>query len=321
MKRKTSSKPTRIYSFWCHGPTPETAELFKKQYRAARRFKNKLIEIEQLRRKRRDELVAQVRAVAGTDAQIAECQKKIENLRKAVKSVHIKERSRKTNSTAKNQIAQEKAELKKLYALRKQQAETARNEHAADLKQIDDESYVARKLAYNESDCQWGTKLLVMKAAEQAAKTPTGPQFRKSLRIAPCDPGPTGRIGVQIQSTKPLGKEKLLQRGDTRLRITLADRSLPQTGKRPLGSVEIRLGSDGRKPIWGKMPCKFNREIPDDADIKWAWIKRSKEGQKIRYKLSLVIESETFATRKQAHPYALCALDVGWRQDIIEFRQ
>src|SRR5258706_9141655 len=60
MKRKTSTTPTRVYSYGCLPPTAG-ADLVEEQIRLAHRYRNKLVEIERKRR----EIVQQAQAEIG----------------------------------------------------------------------------------------------------------------------------------------------------------------------------------------------------------------------------------------------------------------
>lgn len=306
MKRKTSSVPTRIWSFWCHKPVHELDRL-NEQFQLARVYKNKLIEIEKERRAKREALLAAQPAVALVQAQIDELTKKIETLRAHVSGEHQDKRDKKTSPQSRSELKALKEARRDLYKKLKNERASIRESLQDALEKIDNESYEASKAAYGESSCFWGTKLLINKEMEQAKKSPTGPQFRR------WDGG--GRVGIQIQKGMPISD--LFTGEDTRIRLMRSDPSLPQTGKRALDSAMMRIGSDDKsQPIWTKFPCLIHRDLPREGVIKWAWLRRYKVGPRMKYELSLVLESQEFGALKprKTQEERMCAIDIGWRK-------
>lgn len=57
----------------------------------------------------------------------------------------------------------------------------------------------------------------------------------------------------------------------------------------------LRVGSDSeRNPIWAKFPVKLHRMPPDDAVIKWASVIVRRTGDRLEYKFQLTLEHASF---------------------------
>jgi len=296
---------TRTWSFWCHGPIADSPDVLAEQYGMGRGYKNALIAIEIQRRQKREAVQVSEPEVALFGAQIADIDCKLEALRDSASMENANARSTKIAPAIKTQMVELRRSRKPLYAMLKAARKKAREKNAEALKQIQEDAYAAEKLAYNESQSFWASKLLIKKEVEQSAKTIDGPRFRKW--------DGQGRVGVQFQNGVAVAH--LLTGNDTRMRIVKGDASIPHTGKRPFDSVQIRVGSDdGRNPVWAKFPCILHREFPSDAVAKWAWIARKRVGAGYKYELCLVVQSASFEAPVDKRPERLVALDVGWRR-------
>jgi hypothetical protein len=145
----------------------------------------------------------------------------------------------------------------------------------------------------------WGSYLRAEEAAEKAAKTAsdlpefkrwyTGlpvPEMKRSEALGSSAPYssqsriPEGTIAVQIQSTRPLTVATLYG-DDTRAQLR-------RDGKYTRG--RIRIGSNGKDPIWGEFSTHIDREMPADARVTWVWIRRERIGAKYRHWLYVGVE-------------------------------
>jgi hypothetical protein len=213
---------------------------------------------------------------------------------------------------------------------------------------------VANKAAYaaiGERGLAWGTRLAVGEAVEHAARTT---KWENDLGHAP-----NNRVAVQIQgSTDPdrllddthraslLSCEQLIGGDDTRLRIgadlyALGDRingyRIRAVGRavnlggnvRParMRQASIRVGSDGRTPIWASLHVLMHRSLPDGY-VKGAWAQCRQIGG--RWEWEIVLSIDITATRSfgnavvagmigraaavHPRPGSTVGVDVGWRR-------
>ncbi len=78
-------------------------------------------------------------------------------------------------------------------------------------------------------------------------------------------------------------------------------------------NVRIRIGSEGRSPIWATLPVLMHRPLPADARIMWAWILVRRIGTDTTYRLQLAVESESYGSGGGGS--GTVAVDFGWKSD------
>jgi hypothetical protein len=73
------------------------------------------------------------------------------------------------------------------------------------------------------------------------------------------------------------------------------------------------VDSDERKqPIWAVLPLVYDRPLPEDAQIRWAWVIRHRDGVRYRYELQIVVEAESHKPTAPP-PDGRIAIDIGAR--------
>lgn len=165
-------------------------------------------------------------------------------------------------------------------------------------------------------DVYWGSYLLAEQAADAARKSKTEPHFRRW--------DGTGRIGVQLQNGLPVADA--MTGTDTRLRIAqLPDPPRMTPGSRRAGkrfAISLRIGSNGRQPIWATWPVTLHRSLPDNGVIKWAWAQRTRIGPDYRWAICLTVDTGIGLTMRDADASrdGIVALDLGWRARPDGFR-
>lgn len=303
--------PTRIYTYGLPLGPKENAALVDEQIRLARRYHNDLIAIERARRVAVRAIMSEVADVAAIEARVTTLASEIETLREATRAKRQQDRKRTPiEPMAKARLEAARAEVK-----------TARDELKAAKALLRDDPVVQQKLA----DCNgraaemvrlyrgacgvyWGTYLLVEQAVDAARKSKMDPKHRRW--------DGAGRVGVQLQGGLAVAE---LYGGDTRIRIdTTPLRRV--TRRHPEGfvvqksaTVRLRVGSDGRAPVWASFPVILHRPLPEDGRIKWAWCQRKRIGTRWRWELQLVLEAPSFARVPKLHG-PVCAVDLGWRE-------
>lgn len=307
MKRRTSSKPVRVHSYGCRAPTVN-AERVDEQYRLARGYKNKLTEIELERRRRYRELTAKDDRIAPAAALVEALETQLAESVAHLKLARKEARRRVELKSVRDDILRTRAALSDARAKRK----ALRGELKGDsvLRAATDalQREINQKIKDARASCgvYWGTYLLIEAAAEQAAKSSTDPVF--------CRWDGSGRIGVQIQGGA--SAEDVLHGRCTQLQID----ALPATtwdtrsGRRAARTeVRLRIGSEGRAPIWAHFPVILHRPLPADATIKGAWItRRRRGGTRIDYRLQIVLEAESL-TRSVQPQAPVAAINLGFR--------
>lgn len=309
MRRKTSTTPSKIYTYGLLEPDADTFALVDHQLRLANWFRNKLVEVERLRRKEyRDGLSSfdpQVGALAAEVEQLFERDEKVYRLRKSSRLSEQQAAELKAEASELNK--QLKTKMRLLQELRK--AVVSDNRYEGMVKEVSDRSYARSKTAYNDSPLYWGTKLFILKAHDQVKQQKgADPKFRSY--------DGQGRVGVQLQGGHAL--PRIFSRSNTLLQIDPVDlavfagtRAERRRGCRT--TVRIRVGSEKGKPVWALFELVMHRPMPSDSVVKEAWVRRSKTGSRFRYELQLVLESDQFRSAAP-RPGLTCGLNVNWRR-------
>lgn len=298
MKRKTSTTPTKIWSFGALAPTTN-GQLLLDQLFLANRYYNTLIEIEQRRRKNYRDARSEA---APTLAMLEGQWKALDTEFSVALNALPKVKGKKVLTPEMVDLKQRRKDVSALMKL--ERAKFAANEEAkVDIKRVDDKAQLEVKAARAATDLYWGSYLLIEKQIEQAKKSKLDPRFRRFEG--------NGRVGVQLQRGLKLPE---LQSGeDTRLRL-VARQSIPKVKKpKAQHEVHIRIGSEGIKPVWAVLPVIIHREIPADAKIQWAWIKVKNIGGQRKFFLQLAMESDTFDLRHAPKGSGVVAINFGWR--------
>jgi len=153
-----------------------------------------------------------------------------------------------------------------------------------------------RKAAYNDAKCNWGIRAVVNQAFEALRKTGLyerdgvtawEPRFR---RWAPNRP--TGTIGVQLQGG--LDVKDALSGDDTQVKLLLNPpiyKGSRQQRVRQFGELWVRIGSDGRSPIWARFNVMAHRALPTDAKIKWVKVHLTRTGPFERWEAHLTLDA------------------------------
>lgn len=305
MKRKTSTAPTRIYTYGCRLPT-KGADLVESQLKLARVYYNKLLEIEIAQRKAIQDAMAAVADVDAALVVVSELKAQVEAEQTIIKAAKAAARSGAVDVHAQRaRIRELMPQLRAAREVLKAAKDASKTpEMLARFAAIREEANAAVRAARASCGVYWGTYLLVEQAIEAARKSKTDLKFR---RWDGC-----GRVGVELMKGLPV---PAVFGQDTRLQID----PLPTTGSKrgqTMTRVRIRVGSDEKKePVWAEFPFRMHRPLPADGVIKWAWIHRTFKGRWVNWDLQIVVEAPSFArSARPASDGGVVALDIGWRK-------
>jgi len=262
----------RVYKFGLRPPT-EGADLVLDQLRAAHNYQNDLIAIERGRR-------WALRQIDDTP-----------EVRDAVEAVRVATK------------ADRKAAVGALRLARK----AARDAAPEELARIAELDASIRKDARAITPCYWGSYLDVEARHQQTRQaplygedvvTPSDPHFRSWHS---CDPKarprlpttPEGQLGVQLQ--KGITTAQAYACEDTRVRLR---RGGAKDGNLRYGFLSIRVGSEGRDPVWAMWPVKISREIPDSAVWKWVRVSVRHEGRHEHWSCEITVDDPATPSRE-----------------------
>lgn len=290
------SLPSCIYSYGAKAPTIN-AELVNAQMSAAHKYGNKLVEIELQRREATNALVRRL----SPDLEAAE--QAVADLDQRIKAVQAAIRL--TNQSARKKgkgTPEQRAEIKELRTKRKEAAGRRKEAKAlayesleakAELGTINQATGQTMRDARAESEIYWGTYLQVEQAAGKNRSGPP-PRFRRWTG--------DGKLAVQIQGGMTAedafaGKDKrFILEGDSKY-----------------AQAWIRIGSEGRQPVWAVVPVLMHRPIPDDCLIKWVYLIRRRVEAHHKWQLCLVLSRAGGWQKPDLARSGNVGIDFGWR--------
>jgi len=299
----------RVAQYGCLWPI-QGEDLIRQQMRAGHQYMNNLIFIERCRRtcyrdlRREHANITEIEDLCQTLAhELDELRDQIKGARKAARSrVETKE----LNAKAAEVLKRLQPARKELKAAR---TAAAQNEVLkAAVKELDARVLLCQKFLRKQTDCFWGSYILVEASMKQVKKSKIDPYFRRWKG--------EGRIGVQIQHGMTV--QRALDGVDRRLRIMPAptsflgeNKSASHARHKARHLLYIRVDSEGRYPVWAVFPMIMHRDMPPDALIKGVTVHCRKRGLRDKWSCDITF---TKPAVKPAKKPGVVAIDLGWRK-------
>lgn len=271
------------------------ADEVAEQMRLAHAYQNKLIELERSRREARDAVLLKVPEIATIASRLQSLEEALSAARGEIAAARSAART--TNAGDPTPAKNIGAELKALRKRRKEAVAEAlkRAEVIEEMNAVAESHKAAVKAARAANGVYWGTYGQVERSVEQSAKSPKPPAFRRWAG--------DGAVGVQLIASQ--GEEARKQSVDgvisgenTFVRINPVPQPVPgrgQKGSRMLPRLMIRIGSEGREPIFAEWPIILHRPFPPGALVKFVKVLRQRVGAHDRWSahFTLSFESQT----------------------------
>lgn len=310
-----------VFQYGLLAPTVEAARV-RSQMSLAHKYRNTLTEIERGRRTATRLAMLAYADMNSLQTQVTLADEKVSLLSREVAMYRSKNRARKVPEELSLPLKEAK-EVKKIALTAFRERRRALHEDEAvklQLDKINDRAKILHRSAREYCGVFWGSYLLVEDAMEAASKQPlyegSEPNDPRFMRW-----NGEGRVGVQIQQQAdeaPCTIERTFSDKDTRLRIdpvNLAAWHSPIRGERRKLSrtvLRMRVGSDGRNPIWAHWPMIMHREVPAGSIIKRATVHLRKIGPTEKWVLDLtVVTPDGYQPRKRGE--GVVGIDIGWR--------
>lgn len=297
-----ASGPTKNYAYGCLAPTAG-GEVALEQLRAARRYYNTLVELTRAR-------TAAIRKaltspeIANIDARIAEANEDIETVVAAIKAKSIKERRRQASP----KIKLLKAHRKELWAKRKEAVAAIKDDPVvqATIKRIIADHYAAQKKARAGSGCHWGTAAMVLRSVPQSGE----PKFKRW--------DGAGLLAIQAIKGCPISGDGE-SFGIGQFRVERGERTLRDGRSVASWTLKLRVGSNGKEPVWAEFPLVLHRDPPAGSAVKWVYVTRRRLGPNYVWRAILVLErAEGFASLTHRASGGRVAVDIGWRKRHLQ---
>lgn len=275
------------------------------QIHLAHRYQNQLVEIERSRREAVRAVLLGHADVEGKAAALQQLEEDLERHRAAIKARRVATRERKSPPEERERSTQLRDQLRAARADIKAAKAALRTDPAiqAALQAVNDDHKARVRAARATCGVYWGTYLQIEQAMDQARRAVMDPRFRRWTG--------DGAVAVQLQGGLPWSDA--IEAEDQRLRVMLAPQPVPGRGGKPRPRVLLRVGSEGRAPVWAEWPLVYHRPVPDGAVVKWAKVVRRLVAAKEHWSLHLTLEVPTPATAPGAGHPGVVAVDLGWR--------
>lgn len=297
---------------WVYGAkAPDLSQAVEEAIYAAHQYRNKLCELELSKRERHEELlkglapryVDACRAVEAEEALLGQAREEIQRER-------VRQRT-KTPKGVEHLVAaakDSKERLKQLRANRKATKKAAYDDPA--VKDAMDRNAAQHKADQQQAkECSglyWGTEAIVKQACKSFSSG-APPRFKRFEG--------TGQLAVQLQKGLDC---RVATEEDTRLQLILPpglEEQLELHGKVPRSQRKaeclIRVGSQGRHPIFARVPIVFHRPLPA-GKIKWAYLEKRRIANKSRWSVRFTVESTYGRVGRVGRPSGVVATHVGW---------
>lgn len=291
------------------------ANLVAEQMRLAHVYRNRLCEIELARRAATDALLLELcPRLVEVDAAIQSADEEIEQLLAESKLKRSSARANLPDDGTKAVVSAIRVTRRTLASERKvlRDALFADNAAQAKLQAVSEDAASSVRASRAECGCYWGTYLIVEQAADSFRKG-APPKFARWRG--------EGRVGVQIQNG--VEWDRIASGQDTRIQIVPRERlrvvtsrgvALPMTTKpERYVTLRLRVGSDGRDPIWAEWPMVLHRPIPDGAKVMWAVVSLRLVAGKPRWQVMLTLRCDESAVAKPTAAGGACGIDIGYR--------
>jgi len=313
----------RVYKYGLLRPTTN-ADLVHEQIKIGHKYRNKLIELEI---KRRDLIRAEVAKSSVveddfTDAKLAV--EKFKHLDKLLKQKNAQHRSKRHNNPDLKKD-HTKARKEKTKAIKKLE-ETRRKvlkKCKETIKVFNDQYIEEEKKVRSECAPFWGTYQVIEDAMKRSRKSlplwdgleSNNPKFRRFNGI--------GRVSIQLQKdvidkNNGMNVDLVFGTTDTRLQVAPVPeeawyspiRSVRRKKSRTV--LKMRIGSEGRAPIWAEWPMIMHRPLPDNGRIKRVTVNFRKIGPREEWTADFFI-NDSATLHEQYEVSGAIGLDVGWR--------
>jgi hypothetical protein len=314
----------RVYRYGLLSPT-ENADLVRAQMRAAHVYRNTLVEIERGRRAAIREVDLSNDVLGPLQAVVDVAETEMVAALAAVKGARSSTRTRSDTEEQRTRVkAARQIKRAAVQAWRAKRAEL-RCDGAGQVERdlIEERVGDLRRNARAYSGLgkkgphrgAWGTYLLIEDADMAARKAPLYDGTE------PNDPGFSrwdgdGQVGVQIQKSKPMLTKKVFG-SDTRLRIDPVDERAwhsESRGERRRMSrtiLRIRVGSEGRAPIWASWAMIMHRDLPEGGEIKRANVSLRRRGPREEWSVEITVNLPELV--RSTCGKGAVAIDLGWR--------
>lgn len=288
------------------------ADKVSEQLSLAHAFQNKLIEIERARRTANDEVLWGMHpALKAIDLRLAELNASRDLGRREIGKLCSLARDKQAGDPSHLQNVSK--EIKGLAKERKaaRRLALAVPGAAEALAVVLAASRLKTKAARGECGVFWGTYTHIERAAEQASGSPKPPKFKRWTG--------DGAISVQIMAAAGQAAKQDIARvmnGENNyIRITPQVQPVPDRGGSSLHRLKMRIGSEGREPVFAEWPIILHRPFPEGCAVKFVKVVRRRIGSHTRWSVSFTLALPERESREEGNALAV---NLRWSRTTVD---
>ena len=293
-----------VYEYGCQPPL-RGREAAVEQMLRRRRLWNSLVEVEHKYRLELNTVLSDPEAER--DLEFARA--RLVALRMEIKSRRQAERKRAVDvADLQEEISRARVALTAAIRAARERRRQRAEEHARSLELLECARREAVKKAQADSGLYWCNYDDVLAAYDAARRRAL--REGHELRFQGWDGA--GKVTVRYQQGLPVtevhGDDKRLQIDPVSARAW----SSPLRNERrkmARSRVRIRIGTEGRAPVWLELPVNLHRAMPEEGTIRSASVVRDKVGGRERWRLLVTVAQP----KREARQGPAVALDLGWR--------
>jgi len=292
---KHDSLPSKIYSYHVYRIV-ENDDLLQEQFLIAHRHQNALVEIERARRAAVDAKLPQMfPELAAVENDLAAAEEAVELKEVEVKRQNAEARRRTGTREQREELARLREIRKQLRASRKElrAAAFASEAWAAARAAINAPAEARKKVLRKTTGLYWGTYLQVEGRVKRSGRPP---RFKRW----------DGKQTLAVQLQHGMTWDEAVAGADTRLRVQ-------QVPGRRQYRCRLRIGSNGRQPIFGAVDFLMHRPLPPGCRIKWLYLCRRRRAHHVYYRIQFVISREEGFPRDDWAADGAVGVNLGWR--------
>jgi hypothetical protein len=309
----------RVYKYGLLPPT-ENAALVRDQMRLAHRYRNTLVEIERGRRAAMREAERSYGDAVGLSADVDAAEESLHAVLEQLKAERVERGNKRDTPEIKATLAEARKTKVSAVAAWREYRRSVSEQPAmmAERDRINGLAAELRRSARAHCGVYWGTYLLIEAADDASRKMPlyegADPNDPRFARWAG-----EGRVGVQLQGGLPIAD---LFGDDSRMRVDRVDdrawhaESRGDRRRASRTALRLRVGSDGRAPVWASWPMTMHRPIPDGAVIKTAVVSLRLIGPREEWTVAITTGLPDDMRLRPSPPDGAVAIDLGWRGTV-----
>lgn len=305
-----------VYEYGCLPPTEGLQEMLDAMF-LRNRLWNALVEIDRAYREKVRAVFTNDHEISPLHAEIESVNSELEAVRKDIKSRRRVARTGTVDDQDLRRTAMELRERRRLLAnLIREKRRALREKLRPVLDQIERERVNKAKEAMHSSGLWWCNYEEVYNSYELARVKAM--KSGGDLRFHKWDG--TGKVTVRFQKGLPVDQ---IFTSNRRVEIDPvppeAWTSPSRAVRRKLArtKVRLRIGSQGRSPVWLVLPMVMHRPLPENGMVRSASVIREKVGLTYRYRLVITVATP-HAPEKRDGP--VVGIDLGWRLVSLDTR-